>query len=131
MYEIAHKEKAMEITPDGIAAAAATLAVKSEEGEDLFEAFWYFFDALLRDQHQVKKYLDEKETAGEKLLESVEWGGSALGTRARNALRRGADGKKPITELTDDDLLNMRCIGLKTLAFIRTIIPAPLPEGVK
>lgn len=146
MFEIQHKKEATEITPDGIAAAAATLAVESkylQENTVLSSAFWYFFDLLLEHQHWAKEKLDAKKITreeaveGGELWESERWKVSGrLKTRAYRALYHGYYAGvllKPIAELTDDDLLALRGIGLKTLAAIRAIIPSPAPlsEGVK
>ncbi len=130
MHEIKHKKEATEISPDGIAAAAAALAATSgyaQKCDNLSKAFWCFFDFLLTDQDQVKRELDEQKERKEKECEEMF---SGFSVRTSNALRR-AYLPKSLTELTDDDLLEVRMIGPKALAEIRAIIPAPLPEGVK
>jgi len=144
MREIRHMKKATEISPDGIAAAAATLAIHSkylQDHKNLFETFWVFFDDLLDSQETAQRALDEektrqeKEREGRRLWESSQYGVSQLGARARLMLRRAySSGRllKPVTELTDDDLLFAGGIGPKTLADIRVLIPQParqpLPE---
>ncbi len=87
MAKIRHKKKATEISPDGIAAAAATLAAKSEylqKGQDLYDAFWVFFDDLLDNQMLAERDLDEENKSGEKEGEAP-----AGGKLAKQAIKRG------------------------------------------
>jgi len=67
--EIIHLDEAVAITPDGIAAVAATLAVHSkylQEHHDLLGAFWYFFDRLAGEQTRQKQLVK-----GRKLWEEI------------------------------------------------------------
>ena len=139
MSEIRHKKKATEISPDGIAAAAATLAIKSkylQEHPNLNAAFWVFFDDLIDDQTRARQDLDEqkereeKQREGIRLWELSKWRVSKLPARAYCVLRRAystGDLLKPVTELTDDELLFLRGLGHRTLADIRAVIPLPSP----
>lgn len=148
MYDTTYKKEALEITPDGIAAAAATLAIRSEYLEKnhvLLNAFWHFFDLLIDSQSHLRIGLGEEEIArerqqeGRRLWELSEEKLGGLTRRAHYLLHRAylsGEQLKPIEELTDVDLLAVRGVGLKTLADIRAVIPAPAqgetpPEEVK
>ncbi len=132
-----YKKEVIEISPDGLAAVAVRLAMKSkylQQHSDLIGAFWYFFDLLVSQQRQAKEDLDE-EFAENKICEEGErlWGLSksicnSLEPRAWEPLRRAymrGDLLKPVTELTDDELLRLRGVGPKILADIRSRIPVP------
>ena len=58
--------KIEEITADGLAVAAATLAIESEyleKRQDLFDVFWEFFDILAHQQaEKVQEARDRAQT---------------------------------------------------------------------
>lgn len=126
-----HTDKAIEITPDGIAAAAATLAVESKylrETNDLLKAFWYFFDLLIDNQADA-----EEAKVRDKVWTQIEETASALPSRTLSILRRAywhGGLLAPPDQLSDDELLAVRSLGPKALAQIREVFPKKLEEQV-
>ena len=128
------KAKAIAITPDGLASAAATLAIKStylDEHHNLTQAFWHFFDVLIEDQLDAETELREENQrvedikAGRELWDKISPSLEGnISPRARYILIRAYRSghlTRPLEELTDDELLDIEGIGPIILAEIRKV----------
>jgi len=129
--EIIYQDEAIAITPDGIAAAAATLAVQSkylQQHNDLVGAFWYFFDTLVGEQKR-----QERLVRGEKIWAEISeplW--ERLPQRIWYALEDAYCNQGLITPIQDLAPGDVKGIGRKSIKIIRQHLIAHIkeqPEG--
>jgi len=129
--------EAKEITPDGVAAAAAALAAHYryiKAPENPVDSFWFFFDKIYEDIESVVEHLAlETERVkncqiGREVWELMDK--EVLNQLSQNVYLRlkrrycvYGEFQKPLEELSDDELRSVEGIGRRTLAKIRSVIP--------
>ncbi len=116
-----------DITADGVAAAAAALAVKSEyldQNKDLIKTFWYFFDMLARHVSQQQAAKQAREDSQRRWLQCSAELQVKLGGLCYQLEQGYRDGilTRPLTELRDDEILSVRGIGPTRLRLIQEAI---------
>lgn len=125
--EIIYQDEAIAITPDGIAAAAATLAVQSkylQQHNDLVGAFWYFFDTLVREQKR-----QERLVMGRKLWTEIAdqlW--ERLPRRIWFALDEAYCNEGLTTPIQDLEPGEVKGIGKKSIKIIRQHLIAHIKD---
>lgn len=129
MHKVKHREEATQVTPDGLAAAAGGLISRVSEqqavnmGYNLTDLFWFVFDQLAETQKAIPSQpVNKRVEEGRQLWLSEKKRLRTVSTKAYNALKYAYNTgvlTKPLDELTDAELLEVKGFGIRSLEEIR------------
>jgi len=126
--EIICKDKVAEITPDGIAAAAAVLATHYSkhlrDSPELTDAFWYFFSKLAGQQ----KVLERMIKAEEIWTEMADRLRERLPERIWDALDEAYCNQGLQTPIQDLEPGDVKGVGRKSIQMVRQHLIAHIKE---
>ncbi|MFP3975875.1 MAG: hypothetical protein ACLFVK_06610 [Dehalococcoidia bacterium] len=133
MYRVRNREEATQVSPDGLAAAAAGLInwVNIQRlgtaGYTLVDCFWLLFDELVDTQKAVARSHGRSQEIERcrQLWLAEQRKLSTVSSRVYNVLGHAYNTgvlTKPLEELSDIELLDVKGIGIVALAEIRDAV---------